>query len=510
MAELPNPTPKNAAANPSGRKPSNQPRTSSAGRNLIFALVAGIGILIGAFIPQNGIRPIVARWLANAPEVAADDAADDATAGGVFDISMAAQETYGMQFSKVGELADSYVQHIDVPAFVRERPTTSNLQASSRMSGIVRRIFVQVGQSVREGDPLMELELTGDALASSQAVLLDSVQQLQIIDDEIERLRPVAKEGIARKNLIEKQYERRRMVSIIESKRQELLIRGLTEQEVDGIIRNSKLVRSVVIRVPSGIRPEKPPNMTIKRDELGGQFRLVSDATADDNGQWVYSVESMMVSPGSVLDDGEPVCDLAYHETLLIEGQAYERDLNTVSELINTQSPVSVEVGDSNQPVIIKDLKILYMDNHVDKQTQTYRFYIEIPNEVLAENISPDERRFRTWRFKPGQRGHVRMPQKRWQKHLILPANAVAEEGLDHVIFRRTGVHDHFDGDMPPHSEFKKLVVTVAYKDQYNVVVDHKNQLSQKQTIAINNADMLLRASSADTGGGGHHHGHEH
>ena len=78
------------------------------------------------------------------------------------------------------------------------------------------------------------------------------------------------------------------------------------------------------------------------------------------------------------------------------------------------------------------------------------------------------------------------------------------------MIFRRTGMHDHFDGDMPPHSEFKKLVVTVAYKDQYNVVVDHKNQLSQKQTIAINNADMLLRASSADTGGGGHHHGHEH
>lgn len=487
------------------------PRAASSFRNLVLAGVGLLGLIVGVLIPQDGIRPIVERWLTgSAPVAEPADEGPVAVAGGVFEVSIAAQETYGLTFSRVEELADSYTQHIAVPAFVRERPSTSNLQASSRMSGIVRKIFVQVGQSVREGDPLMELELTGDALAAAQATLLDSVKQLQIINDEINRLRPVAKEGIARKQLIEKQYEQRRMTSVVDSKRQELLIRGLSESEVSDIVEDEKLVRSVIIRVPTGIRPQEAPLALQSPDLVGSRFKVVSSSMSDDERKWVYSVESMMVSPGSVLDAGDPVSDLAYHETLLIEGQAYERDLPMLTELINSQSLVSVEVGDSDQPVVLEDLRILYMDNHVDNETQTYRFYIEVPNEVLAENIRNGDRRFRTWRFKPGQRGHVRLPQKRWDGMLIVPADAVAVEGLDHVIFRRIAVHDHFHGDLAPHSEFKKLVVKVAYKDQYTVVVDHKNQLSNKQTIATNSADMLLRAASEGAGGGGNDHGHEH
>lgn len=504
-------SPKPVSSQPSNAAGTTEPAKPGSFRNLALFGVAVLGLVVGLLIPQDGIRPAVSRWLTGSAVAVKPEVEEPvAAAGSVFDVSIAAQETYGMEFARVEELDDSYTQHIAVPAFVRERPTTSNLQASSRMSGVVRKIFVQVGQSVREGDPLMELELTGDALAAAQAVLLDSVKQLQIINDEINRLRPVAKEGIARKQLIEKQYELRRMTSVVDSKRQELLIRGLSESEVNNIVQEQKLVRSVVIRVPTGIRPQNAPNVSLSSELADSRFRVVSNTTRNDDQDWVYSVESMKVSPGSVLDAGDPVSDLAYHETLLIEGQAYERDLQVVTDLINSQGQVSVEVGDSDQPVVIEDLRILYMDNHVDNETQTYRFYIEVPNAVLAENISNGSRRFRTWRFKPGQRGHVRLPQKSWDNLMVLPADAVAVEGLDNVIFRRVAIHDHFHGDMAPHSEFKKLVVKVAFKDQYTVVVDHKNQLSNKQTVAVNNADMLLRAASEGASGGGNDHGHEH
>ncbi|MCR9199814.1 MAG: efflux RND transporter periplasmic adaptor subunit [Planctomycetaceae bacterium] len=476
---------------------------------LITTIAAAFGLAGGLFIPQSGVRGVVSGWLAD--ESTGDtSAAESPEQNDLFEVSLAAIETYGVNFARVEDQPTTYTQYFSVPAFVRERPTTSNLQASSRMSGVVRRIFVQVGQSVREGDPLVELELTGDELASAQSLLLDSVQQLKIIDDEIARLQPASADGgIARKNLIEKQYEQRRMKSVIEAKRQELLIRGLAEEDVDAIIREQQLVRSVVIRVPRDIRPETPPGMTQRTNGRNSLFQLTPHDERQPVGPWVYSVESMRVSPGSVLQAGQAVSDLAYHETLLIEGQAYERDLETLTGIINDQLPVSIEIGDDASPVVIDDLRVLFMDNHVDDETQTYRFYIEVPNEVLAENINSQQRRFRTWRFKPGQRGHVRIPMHTLENLVVLPAEAVTEEGVDSVVFRRIAIHDHFHGDTPPHAELKKLVVSVRYRDQRTVVIDHRNQLSPKQTIAVSQADMLLRASS-EGGGHGHDHGHEH
>lgn len=484
-------------------------RTDRAFVVLIASITAVCGLAGGLLIPPSGVRAVMSDWLAD--ESADDHPQVESTAeNNLFDVSLAAIDTYGVSFRRVEDQPTSYTQYFSVPAFVRERPTTSNLQASSRMSGVVRRIFVQVGQSVREGDPLVELELTGDELASAQSLLLDSVQQLEIIDDEIARLQPASADGgIARKNLIAKQYEQRRMKSVIEAKRQELLIRGLAREDVDAIIREQQLVRSVVIRVPRDIRPETPPGMTLQTDDQHSPFRLATHDERPPVGPWVYSVEDMRVSPGSVLQAGEAVSDLAYHETLLIEGQAYERDLPTLTTIINDQLPVSIEIGDDERPVVIDDLRVLFMDNHVDDETQTYRFYIEVPNEVLAENINGQQRRFRTWRFKPGQRGHVRIPMNTWENLVVLPADAVTEEGVDHVLFRRIAIHDHFHGDTPPHAELKKLVVSVRYRDQRTVVIDHRNQLSPKQTIAVSQADMLLRASG-DSGGHGHDHGHEH
>ena len=121
-------------------------------------------------------------------EEADHDHSDHAAVEGAFAVSTAAQDTFGLDVAKMQ--VGSFMQSVQVPAFVRERPAVSNLQASCQLQGVVRKVLVQVGQSVREGDPLVELQLTGDDLATAQSVLLDSVQQLAIIEREIERLKP--------------------------------------------------------------------------------------------------------------------------------------------------------------------------------------------------------------------------------------------------------------------------------------------------------------------------------
>ena len=479
----------------------------SFGRTFSMVLAAVVlGTVVGLLIPQEGIRPIVVNWL-NHDDQDQEEESDGHEEGSTFEVSHAAQKTYGVEIGKVDP--GSFTQYINVPAFVRERPAVSNLQASTRLQGVVTRIFVQVGQSVREGDPLVELELTGNELAGAQALLLDSVQQLRIVEDEIARLRPAAEDGgIARKSLIEKQYDERRIKSRVESTRQELLVRGLSSSDVDGIIKDGQLVRTMTLFVPTGIRPGSNETPHSSDDSPETSHRVVSQSF--DKDEWVYSVEDLHVSPGSVVVAGESLCDIAYHETLLIEGQAYERDLPLLTELVSSQRTVSVSVGDSDSPEVIDDLKILFVDNHVDNQTQTYRFYIEISNTAYPEPDANAERRFRNWQFKPGQRGHVRLPAKIWNERIILPADAVAQDGVDFILFRRTADHDHFHGDIPPHSEFQKLVVSVDYKDQHSVVIDGGRKWKPWFEVALNNADMLLRASMEGGGGGHDHHGHEH
>ena len=164
------------------------------------------------------------------------------------------------------------------------------------------------------------------------------------------------------------------MKSVIEAKRQELLIRGLSVENVDGIIKDQKLVRAIVIHVPTGIRPANDGTTTELPSDVDGRVQLLSKETSPATGEWVYSIEAMNVSPGTVVNTGDAVCDLAYHETLLVEGQAYERDLPLLTMLINERRAVTVQLGDSDTPELIHDLQILFMDNHVDNDTPDIPF----------------------------------------------------------------------------------------------------------------------------------------
>ncbi len=476
-------------------------------RPLHVALFVGVGVVVGivlgVLLPQDGVREVVAGWL-SAPELASAPHNDAVFTPGTLEITSSAQDALGLTQGKVTPAGFTSV--VRVPAFVRERPATSNLQAASRLHGSVTKIYVDVGQTVREGDPLIELELTGDELASAQSTLLDSIKQLEIIDSDMPRLELAARSGgPSVKTLRERKFERRRLAALVDVKQQELLVRGLSEAQVKRIVDAGELVRTVIVRVPSGIRPT---NDSTRPDT---EAAVVSDATEDASDDWVYSIEGLHVSPGSIVIEGEPLCDLAYHATLLVEGQAYERDLPILAKLIEQGTTVTAELGDDDAPLLIPDLQILFMDNHVDNESQTYRFYTEIANRVVTDNQTNTGRRFRTWWLKPGQRGHIQLPAKHFDAKFILPRAAVTRDGLDHVVFRWLDDHNPWHTGEPAYSEYERVVVKVLYQDRQTVVVDTTGKLQADDTIAMSHAYMLLLALQRSGERTGHsHHGHEH
>lgn len=472
-----------------------------------------LGIAIGLCIPFQQLRDFV---VGTSDSVAEEEHHHDHAEEEGFDVTVAAQKTLGLVRERptIGD----YSQQISLPAIVRERPAVSNLHASSKLDGIVRKIYVAEGQSVQEGDPLVDLELTGESLASSQSILLDSIKQLEIVRSSIERLSPIAKQGgVPRKDLIEQQNEQKRLQALIESKRQELLVQGFSQSEIDSIENDGKLIRMMTIRVPDGIRPQgifEPPAQP-KEDrfsQISGSSQTSSIAakpvSASTDDPWVYSIEKLYVSPGSMTKAGESLCDLSFHETLLLEGQAYESDLSILTRLMQSGEGVTVQMGSDDNPSFYDGTPILYLDNHIDPDLQVIRFYLELENTVTAETKNQYGERFRSWKFRPEQRGHVLLPSKKWEGKFVLPSEAVAKDGLDHIVFAISKVHIH-PGE-PAHSVATPIRVTLLYEDRRTAVVATDGDLSEDEFIAMNNAYMLLLQMNNAAGGVGHSHDHEH
>ena len=100
---------------------------------------------------------------------------------------------------------------------------------------------------------------------------------------------------------------------------------------------------------------------------------------------------------------------------------------------------VSLDAKDTG-PVSLKGLKILYMDDKVDAQSRTFRFYVTLPNQLLREDTSPDGRRFVYWQFRPGQRSQISLPVERWEDRIVLPVEAVARTEPSSTSSRPTAI----------------------------------------------------------------------
>jgi membrane fusion protein, heavy metal efflux system len=487
------------------------------------------GLLVGLLLPVISLQLGMTSWfLATLPDrgirhLLLDDHDADPDHEDEYDhidVSRLARESLGLRRAMV--TPESYTAWVHVPAAVVERPGVSDLHVVTRFEGIVEEILAVPGQAVREGDPLFRVRLTGDSLAAAQASLLDAVQQVTILDQEIERLRSAVQQGgLAGRSLLELEYERKRLLARKGTKRQELMIRGLEEEQIRQITDTEEMVRSVTIHLPDGLACQLEPG---------------SDRAED---AWPFTIEALEVTPGSHVQPGDPLCNLAYHARLFLEGYAFERDIEMIAGVIENHYPVLAELGEAASPLRLEDLRIIHLDNHVDTGSQTYRFYVELQNEALQDSVRDDGRRYRTWRYKPGQRGHIGLPAKTFTGVFVLPSAAVVMDGLEHIVFRRqptmipdSSKHPSDDVDHSRHQrvgsdrqtesmpgeildidaedveEYVPVPVRVLHRDRLAVVVSADDMLQTGDVIAMNSAYQLLMAMKSSGLGHDHHHDH--
>jgi cobalt-zinc-cadmium efflux system membrane fusion protein len=501
-------------------------------KTALSSLLLIAGLVVGLSVRADGLLRIVATSLnlalnlegqSGASSESHDhDPGEEAESDEHLDLTDVEIRSIGLRTKKV-EPTD-FVRTVAVPGMVIEKPGHSGRTISSKVHGIIREVFCAQGQLVRPGDPLFDLELTGDAFVTSQSALLETLLQIETTGKELARIAALTEKNLVPgRQKIELEYELSQLQKKRDLRRQELLVRGLTNDQINAVVDSGVLLDRITIRVPNrqateptGILPvsavaNAQPSSTSGADILASAGRV--DA---------FTVETIAVHPGASVAPGETLAHLAWHDVLYVEGYAFERDVETLASLHERGGDVSIEFGSHDEEVRVDGLALRFLDNHVDPDTGTFRFFLELKNEVLIDSKDDQGLFYRSWHFKPGQRLHIRIPVEEFSQQFVLPEEAIFEDSLLAFVFRRTQVieehgHDHGEEEAHDHEhdhefiyEFEKVPVRILHRDRAKVVVAAKGELKPDDRIAWNNAYQLHLAMQSGSGGHTHDHGHGH
>ena len=485
-----------------------RPRLPSVSRNVW--LIVGLALLAGiAWLTQAMWLPSArSAWTAvtgTAPATDADADHDEASPGpaaaDAIELSDQARRNIDLQTGPV--TLGPYLRTVSIPAIVAERPGRTDVIAAAPLSGFIDDVFAVPGQAVQPLEPLFVLRLTNEDVVQAQTEYLKTLEALDVENKEIQRLESIRSGVIAEKLVLERKYERQKLEGMLKAQRQALLLHGMSEEQVESIAKERRLLREFLIPAPAS-------HDESEQDHLGREHpRLAStqlnpdslpDTSDSDGTVHPLVVRQLPVRKGEVVDAGETLAVLSDFALLYLEGRAFERDAQALEIAANEGWTVTALPQQGTSPgSAIEGLKLAYVNNEVDADSRALRFFVLLPNEVVNESVSADGRIFPTWRYKPGQRMNIRVPVERWEDRIVLPIEAIAQDGLESYVFVENG------------RQFERRPVNVEYRDRESAVIANDGSLFPGETVALNSAHQLQLALKNRAGGGPDiHAGHTH
>ncbi|QDU26929.1 Multidrug resistance protein MdtA [Anatilimnocola aggregata] len=373
---------------------------------------------------------------------------------------------------------ESFQKTISVPGMVIERPGRSVVEVTAPLTGVIMKIFPIEGESLAAGSKLFELRLTHEELVQTQAALLETVEELEVIKKEIARLEKLAADGaIPGKRIIEQKYEQQKREASLRSKRQALLLHGLTNEQVSTIIDKRELFRDLTVTVPT----------------------VTEDGSRTPAGT-IFQVQGIKVAQGQQVEAGTTLATLADHAELYIEGEAFECDVADISQAADQKAAVTAVLeADGGQREVIEGLQVLYLATKIEPTKRTLDFFVTLPNRMQRDFQGEEGRRFYSWRFRPGQRVQLEIPVETLPNRIVLPIEAIAQDGTETYVFSPNG------------DQFERRSVHVEYRDARRAVIASDGSLFPGDRVALRAAQQLQVAIKNKSGGAPDPHaGHSH
>jgi cobalt-zinc-cadmium efflux system membrane fusion protein len=393
----------------------------------------------------------------------------------------------------------TFRRSITVPAVVVERPGRTLVQVATPMTGVITHVHAVQGEAVQPGTLLFQIRLTHEDLVQAQTNFLQALGEFDVEEREITRLRGVTRSGaVAGKVMLERQYARDKLMALLRAQREALRLHGLSDEQVEGITNNRRLLRELQIFAPS---------IDTHDNELNLSRRVVQPVAFRQDGrrpqQQLHTgpliLQKLNLHKGQSVKAGETLAMLADYDELFIEGMAFEQDIPQLRKLSQRDWKVTAIFGrpDSTSKQV-DQLEIAFLANEVDARSRTLHFYVRLPNEITTDR-RVNGKGYVEWKYLPGQRLQLRVPVEEWPDQIVLPVEAVAREGAEYFAFQQNGKH------------FDRVPVHVKYRDQYSVVIDNDGSLFPGDIVATLGAHQMQMALKNKAGGGvDPHAGHSH
>ncbi|TVS10078.1 MAG: hypothetical protein EA424_25925 [Planctomycetaceae bacterium] len=455
-------------------------RVSNPKKRLMFVLLIVVlsAAIAGSVLSRSQNKWLGESWIPwtrgethedHAPHSNHDDHEHDEW---VIELSEQARKNIGL--SLVSVAPRDFSRTITIPGVVAERPGRTLITVSAPLRGIVTQLTPLAGEAISPGGHLAELRIMHHELADLQRSLLSAIERREVVQREVSRLEEVAASGVvAGKTVLERQYELQTLDASIRTDRQALVLHGLTPEQVDQIVAQRQLLSTVEIRAP----------------ELAPGEHYLGD----------YHVVELLVRPGEHVEAGSPLLLLADHCELYVQGRAFEHDAVALHRAAEKEVAVRVLIQEGGgERSEVSPLKILYVENLIDQDSRALRFYIPLPNKVVRDHQTEDGRRFHAWRFKPGQRVEIEIPVEQWENRLVLPVDAVVQEGVHWFVYQQ--VDDHFE----------RKEVHVEHRDHRWAVVAADGTLTSGDLLAAKGAYQIHLALKQQSGDGVDHDHHHH
>jgi len=493
----------------------------AAARPVRLVAVAVCAIAISAaFVFRNAWSPAVnsltQRLTGKSAVIDPDDHAQDAPGhddhvahGGEaknesLELSAQAMKNLGLTAEYLQPITTSaYFKTISVPAMIVERPGRSVIQVSTPMTGVITNVSAVQGSAVQSGAMLFQIRLTHEELVASQTDFVRALGELDVENRELKRLQAGVDSGvIPPRSVLERQYAKEKLEALLIAQREALRLHGLSERQVSQIEEKRRLLSELSVMVPSHEQAPAELKLTgrshfqpVSHDLAAANHETPKEKSADDAGTTLV-VESLDVQRGQAIEQGGRLCSLTDYSRLYIEGRAFEQDSNIIGSAASRDWKVTALFTDGQT---IADLPIAFVSSEIDEEARTLRFYVDLQNKILRDNTDADGYRFLSWKYKPGQRLQLLIPVEEWKDQIVLPVDAVAQEGAEFFVFQQNGSH------------FDRISVHVLHRDQSSVVIANDGTLFPGDIVALRNAHQMQMAVRNKAGGAvDPHAGHNH
>ena len=447
-------------------------RVLSAVVRTVVTLAVVAGVAAGGYSTRDRWLPLVVP--AGSAEATAEAAeAGEADAGPPSEqILLSAQAQKNLRLTAKPMKAETFWKTLSVPGIVIDRPGYSDRGVVAPVTGIVSSIHKVAGDTARPGEVLFTLTLLSESLHLTQTDLFKATQDIALAQTQRQRLAASAG-AIPESRVIEVDNQITRFEVAVKAYRQELLNRGLSAEQIDGVTQG-RFVREIPIVAPA--RPADPPAT------LAAVPRPAQPPPS-------FEVEELKVELGQQVQAGQTLCLLANHRLLAVEGRAFRDESPLLERAVREGWPVGVDFAEDavkDWPPLGQTFRVTYVANTIDPDSRTFRFLLPLENQ--SRTVERDGRSQVLWQFRPGQRVRLLVRVEAVENVFVLPAEAVAREGAEAYVFRQNG--DIFD----------RKPVHVVYQDRLNVVVANDGSVPPGVYVARTGAAQLNRMVKSQSG----------